>query len=158
MNAYSDRRLHKKTAQPGQRLDEHAPLQVAAARTQSSCSPLDQGQQVVAKDLKHQAHVTAVRACVLKRINHSHAMLVIGWVAVPELAEQDDLISGCICVVLGALLHLRASQNQSYSFWQTMHQLSSAVDRSLLWNSQYVCQVEISWHALIGLQPRPKCI
>ncbi len=64
---------------------------------------LDQAQQVLAQDLKHHAHVCAIRALVLEGVQQADDMFAAGvvWVGLDDLVEQLDLVDGCLGIVGG---------------------------------------------------------
>ena len=49
----------------------------------------------------------AVGSAVLKVIKQPHAVLLPRWIPLCNLVADDDLILGCLCVVLRTLLHLQ---------------------------------------------------
>lgn len=67
---------------------------------------LDECQQVVAEHLKHHAHMQPVGPRVLEAVQQPAAVLAVVWVAPADLAEQGDLVTGCLSVVGCTLLDL----------------------------------------------------
>lgn len=69
---------------------------------------LDEAQQVLAQHLEHHAHVGAVGALVLKRVQQADDVLAAGVVGIglDNLIEQLDLVDGRLGVVRGGPHHL----------------------------------------------------
>lgn len=70
-------------------------------------APPDEREQVVAHDLKHHAHVAAVRAGVVKAVQQAHTGLGVVRVPISDLAEQGDLVASRLGVVRRRLDHLK---------------------------------------------------
>lgn len=73
---------------------------------------LDQRQQVVTQDFKHHADMKTMGPSVLKTVQQPTAVLMVVWVAVPDLTQEGYLISRSFCVVLCAFLNLQAHLDQ----------------------------------------------